>query len=270
MHDGCWRTWHVVRVVVAIPASLRDPQARDPARSFDVEGDCGGARWWPDDSRAATAARLTSARAFRSCCAMVRKRTRHDDHRGGVDLVIRYDRAEQAFVGTVHDTTAEPIADVRVEVHLSSGVELGPTPRRDLAPGATGTVRLDAPGQMFDRWSVHVEIGQSEVPVLPTLALAALAALLVAGGARRLTTAATIAVLMFAVGCGDSPTEPWRAAGGPGGGGGGRGGRRGRNAVRAVRDSAGISGRRRPGDALLGRGGRVHRNRDKHDGRDGS
>ena len=150
---------------------------------------------------------------------MVRKRTRHDDHRGGVDLVIRYDRAEQAFVGTVHDTTAEPIADVRVEVHLSSGVELGPTPRRDLAPGATGTVRLDAPGQMFDRWSVHVEIGQSEVPVLPTLALPALAALLVAGGARRLTTAATIAVLMFAVGCGDSPTEPSGPEHGPEGGG---------------------------------------------------
>ena len=149
-------------------------------------------------------------------------------HRGGVDLVIRYDRAEQAFIGTVLNTTAAPIADVRVEVHLSNGVELGPTPRRDLAPGAMGTVRLDARVQMFDRWSVHVEIGQSEVPVLPTLELAALAALLVVGGARRLTTAATIAVLVFAVGCGDSRTEPSGLEHGPEGGGGeaGEGGTR--------------------------------------------
>lgn len=149
-------------------------------------------------------------------------------HRAGVDLVIRYVRAEQAFVGTVHNTTSVSIADVRVEVHLSNGVELGPTPRRDLAPGATATIRLDGRRQTFDRWSVHVEIGRSEVPVLSTFGLASLAGLLVVAGARRLTAVAAVAVLVLVGGCGDNPTEPSGLEHGAEGGGGeaGEGGTR--------------------------------------------
>lgn len=108
--------------------------------------------------------------------------------RGGVDLVLRYDAPAEAFVGTVRNTTTAPIDDVRVEVHLSNGVELGPTPRRDLAPGAVADVRLDARGQSFQRWSVHVEIGQSEpepVPALSAVGVGALAFLLLAGGRRH-------------------------------------------------------------------------------------
>ena len=44
---------------------------------------------------------------------------------------------------------------------LSNGVELGPTPRVDLAPGETRPVELDARGQTFTHYSVHVEIGSS-------------------------------------------------------------------------------------------------------------
>jgi hypothetical protein len=33
------------------------------------------------------------------------------------------------------NTTQQTLCDVRVEVHLSSGTELGPTERTDLAPG---------------------------------------------------------------------------------------------------------------------------------------
>ena len=99
--------------------------------------------------------------------------------RAGVDLEIRYDASAQEFVGTVHNTTAAAVTDVRVEVHLSNGVELGPTPRRDLAPGATATVQLDARSQSFQRWSVHVEIGQSEhVPALPAAGIGVLTLLL--------------------------------------------------------------------------------------------
>ena len=77
--------------------------------------------------------------------------------RRGVELVMRY--VDDAFVGTVTNTTAAPVADVRVEIHLSNGVELGPTPRRTLAAGETADVRLDASDQVFTTWSVHVEIG---------------------------------------------------------------------------------------------------------------
>ena len=78
--------------------------------------------------------------------------------RSGVDLVMQYE-SDGWFRGTVTNTTAATVAAVRVEIHLDNGVELGPTPREDLAAGAVRDVELDASGQSFDRWSVHVEIG---------------------------------------------------------------------------------------------------------------
>ena len=50
--------------------------------------------------------------------------------RAGARLVLRYDAATQTFVGTVENTTSVTLSQVRVEVHLSNGVELGP----DYAP----------------------------------------------------------------------------------------------------------------------------------------
>lgn len=82
--------------------------------------------------------------------------------RSGVHLELRYDVAAETFIGTVVNTTAEPVARVRVEVHLSNGVELGPTPRISLAPGETSSVRLEAEGQRFEAWTTHVEIGEGE------------------------------------------------------------------------------------------------------------
>lgn len=66
---------------------------------------------------------------------------------------------EQAFTGTVHNTTSATVSDVRVEIHLSDGVEPGPTPRQDLAAQEQSDVRLDGRGQSFTIWSVHVELG---------------------------------------------------------------------------------------------------------------
>ncbi|MDE3263078.1 MAG: hypothetical protein OYL41_13960 [Acidobacteriota bacterium] len=79
--------------------------------------------------------------------------------RSGVDLVMQYDAAAQAFTGTVTNTTTAAIANVRVEIHLSNGVELGPTARVTLNAGQTNPVQLAAAGQSFTRWSVHVELG---------------------------------------------------------------------------------------------------------------
>ncbi len=85
-----------------------------------------------------------------------------DEVRNGVRLVISYDAAANAFSGTIENTTDASIQQVRVEVHLSNGVELGPTPTVSLAPGATREVQLDATGQDFEGWSAHAETGSAE------------------------------------------------------------------------------------------------------------
>ena len=82
--------------------------------------------------------------------------------RGGVDLVMSYDQNTQKFNGTVTNTNDAAVSDVRVEIHLSNGTELGPTPRTGLATQESKPVTLDATGQSFDWWSVHVELGQGE------------------------------------------------------------------------------------------------------------
>ena len=85
-----------------------------------------------------------------------------DELRNGVRLVISYDAAANAFSGTIENTTDASIQQVRVEVHLSNGVELGPTATVSLASGETREVRLDATGQDFEAWSAHAETGSGE------------------------------------------------------------------------------------------------------------
>ena len=82
--------------------------------------------------------------------------------RSGVVLTLDFDSARRVFAGTVTNTTNATVRQVRVEVHLSNGVELGPTPNVDLTPGQTRPVELDAQSQTFTRFSAHVEIGASE------------------------------------------------------------------------------------------------------------
>ena len=83
--------------------------------------------------------------------------------RNGVRLQMSWDAAANAFTGTVENTTASAIQAVRVEVHLSSGVELGPTTPGDLAPGESRAVQLSAAGVTgFDGWTPHSESGTSE------------------------------------------------------------------------------------------------------------
>ena len=81
------------------------------------------------------------------------------ESRAGVDLVMRYESARERFEGTVTNGNGAAVDDVRVEIHLSNQVELGPTPRVTLAAGEVRQVELDARGQRFQTWSVHVEIG---------------------------------------------------------------------------------------------------------------
>ena len=84
-----------------------------------------------------------------------------DDVRAGARLILSYDAATNAFTGTVENTTAAPLKQVRVEVHLSNGTELGPTTPVDLAPGQVIPVNLPATSQPFATWGAHPEVGAS-------------------------------------------------------------------------------------------------------------
>lgn len=94
--------------------------------------------------------------------AQFAKDENYDATRNGVRLMLAYDEGENAFHGTVENTTGESLERVRVEVHLSNGKELGPTPPGDLEPGETRDVTLTATTTDFERWSAHPEVGSSE------------------------------------------------------------------------------------------------------------
>ena len=78
--------------------------------------------------------------------------------RRGARLALTFDPASNAFVGTVENTTAATLCAVRVEVHLSTGTELGPTPRTDVESGQKIDVRLSTEGAAFDTWTAHPEL----------------------------------------------------------------------------------------------------------------
>lgn len=82
--------------------------------------------------------------------------------RSGVHMVLAYDAEKDGFVGVVKNTLDKAISQVRVEVHLSNGVELGPTPRADLAPGESRDIFLPAKDNKFESWSTYAESGVEE------------------------------------------------------------------------------------------------------------
>ena len=82
-----------------------------------------------------------------------------DEVRAGARLVLSYDSTANAFKGTVENTTTATLSRVRVEVHLSNGIELGPTTPVNLAPGQVVEITLSASSQPFTSWSAHPEVG---------------------------------------------------------------------------------------------------------------
>lgn len=86
----------------------------------------------------------------------------YDHTRGGARLILAYSAEENAFMGTVENTTDGTLARVRVEVHLSNGVELGPTTPGDLEPGESRAIRLAASEEGFETWSAHPEVGEEQ------------------------------------------------------------------------------------------------------------
>ena len=82
-----------------------------------------------------------------------------DEVRAGARLILSYDADANAFTGTVENTTDATLKQVRVEVHLSNGTELGPTTPVDLAPGQVADITLPATAEQFTSWSAHPEVG---------------------------------------------------------------------------------------------------------------
>ena len=82
-----------------------------------------------------------------------------DEVRAGARLILSYDADANAFTGTVENTTDATLRQVRVEVHLSNGTELGPTTPVDLAPGQVADITLPATAEKFTSWSAHPEVG---------------------------------------------------------------------------------------------------------------
>lgn len=86
----------------------------------------------------------------------------YDHTRGGARLILTYSGEDNVFTGTVRNTTNEALTRVRVEVHLSNGIELGPTEPGDLAAGESREITLPASEEPFETWSAHPEVGEEQ------------------------------------------------------------------------------------------------------------
>ncbi len=82
-----------------------------------------------------------------------------DEIRAGARLILSYDAPSNTFIGTIENTTERSLPRVRVEVHLSNGIELGPTVPVDLSLGESARVSLPASERTFTSWSAHAEVG---------------------------------------------------------------------------------------------------------------
>ena len=85
-----------------------------------------------------------------------------DAVRGGARLIMNYDAASNAFTGTVENTSNNTLSNVRIEVHLSNGTELGPTTPVDMAPGEVYAINMPATQEAFTGWIAHAEVGGGE------------------------------------------------------------------------------------------------------------
>lgn len=90
------------------------------------------------------------------------KEQTYNEVKKGVKLVLKYDEASSQFVGVITNKSKKVVERARMEVHLSNGVELGPTKPVNLKPGAETKVSLSAKGQKFTTWSTHAEVGSNE------------------------------------------------------------------------------------------------------------
>ena len=77
-------------------------------------------------------------------------------------MMMIYDAPSNIFIGILQNTTNGALTDVRIEVHLSNGAELGPTNRVDMASGQIMGVFMPSTPGPFTGWTAHAEVGGGE------------------------------------------------------------------------------------------------------------
>jgi hypothetical protein len=81
----------------------------------------------------------------------------HDQIYDGVRLILAYHRASFSFIGSIENVTDNAIKKVRVKVHLSTGVKLGPTEPKDLDQGEKSGIKIEATGYVIEWWKPQLE-----------------------------------------------------------------------------------------------------------------
>lgn len=89
------------------------------------------------------------------------KNETYDVTKNGARLVLKYNRSKKGFEGTLQNVGNQVLTRARVEIHLNSGTELGPTTPVDLAVGETINLSLPT-SESFNTWVTHAEFGNGE------------------------------------------------------------------------------------------------------------
>jgi len=90
--------------------------------------------------------------------AMVASTATWDRTRNGVHVIMTFDPARNAFLGTAANTTQERLCGVQVAIVLEDGTALDPSPKLNLAVGDTAKVEVPAGGAKVQGWSARPQI----------------------------------------------------------------------------------------------------------------
>jgi len=135
------------RVLAGLSAYPAGPQAGRPASREGGEG------------RGEHAGREGGERGEEGGAYLAKMTSQDEVFANGARLVLQFNPNTQVFAGSVTNTTAATLSQVRVEIHLDNGTELGPTKRLDVRPGQTVPVELGTFGDEFSSWVSHPEAG---------------------------------------------------------------------------------------------------------------
>ena len=113
-------------------------------------------------SATASETRTADAGAERGEERAIARTANWSETRGDGWLQLSFNSASNSFVGRVSNTGNEPLCDVRVEVHLSTGTELGPTEPTVVPYGGSINVTLPSGGEEFATWTAQHEMSPCE------------------------------------------------------------------------------------------------------------
>ena len=151
-----------MRMSAGLSAYAAGPQAghRESRDDGEGRGEDGGGKGGGEGGERGGRERGARGEGGEEGGAYLAKMTKQNElFANGARLVLRFNPNTQVFVGSVTNTTARTLSQVRVEIHLDNGTELGPTKRMDIGPGETIPVELGTFGNEFTSWVSHPEAG---------------------------------------------------------------------------------------------------------------